>query len=137
MRRATRAVTIGFAGMSAFQVALAAGAPLGHAAWGGAHAHLSTAQRVGSAVTVAFYALATVVVRSRAAGRVERRYRWSAWGLVGILGISALMNVASSSLWERYLLAPVALALAVLCAVVAHKAPRSTAQPTGVRPLVN
>ena len=137
MRRATQAVTIGFAGMLAFQVALAAGAPLGHAAWGGAHAHLSTAQRVGSAVSVAFYGLAIVVVRSRAAGRVERRYRWATWGLVGILGISALMNAASSSLWERYLLAPVALVLAALCAVVAHKASRSTAHPTSVRPLLN
>src|SRR3954451_4155558 len=100
MRRATHAATIAFSAMLAFQVALAAGAPLGHAAWGGAHAHVSTAQRVGSAVSVAFYTLAIVVVRRRAAGRIERRYRWAAWALVGILGISVLMNAASSSPWE-------------------------------------
>jgi hypothetical protein len=29
-------VAVGFLGMSAFQAALALGAPLGHAAWGGA-----------------------------------------------------------------------------------------------------
>ena len=89
MRRATHAGSIGFSAMLAFQVALAAGAPLGQAAWGGTHA-------------------------------TERRYRWATLGLVGILALSALINVASGSHWERYLLAPVALALAVLCAVVAY-----------------
>jgi heme A synthase len=143
MRRVTHAATIAFLAMLGFQVALAAGAPLGHAAWGGAHAHLSTAQRVGSAVSVAFYALAILVVRRRAAGRTERRHRWATLGLVGILGLSGLMNVASSSPWERYMLAPVALALAVLCAVVAHKAttltapPAETQQPSNVQPLMN
>jgi peptidoglycan/LPS O-acetylase OafA/YrhL len=106
--------------MLALQVALAAGAPLGHAAWGGTHTHLSTAQRVGSALCVAFYALAILIVRRRAAGRTERRYRWATLGLVGILALSALINAASGSPWERYLLAPLALALAVLCAVVKY-----------------
>lgn len=127
MRRATHAATIGLSAMLAFQVALAAGAPLGHAAWGGTHAHLSTAQRVGSAISVAFYALAILVVRRRGAGRTERRYKWATLGLVGILGLSALTNAASGSPWERYLLAPLALALAVLCAVVAHGAALSKA----------
>ena len=132
MRRATHAATIGFSAMLAFQVALAAGAPLGHAAWGGTHAHLSTAQRVGSAISVAFYALAILVVRRRAAGRTERRYRWATLGLVGILGLSALINAASGSPWERYLLAPIALALAVLCAVVAYGAtPSKASQGSG------
>jgi hypothetical protein len=125
--------------MLAFQFALAAGAPLGHAAWGGTQAQLSTAQRVGSAASVAFYLLAILVVRRRAAGRVERRYRWATWGLVGILGLSALLNAASNSPWEKYVLAPVALALAASCAVVARKATVPTTrlanqqQPTGVR----
>jgi peptidoglycan/LPS O-acetylase OafA/YrhL len=127
MRRATHAAIIGFSAMLVFQVALAAGAPLGHAAWGGTHAHLSTAQRVGSAISVAFYALAILVVRRRAAGRTERRYRWATLGLVGILGLSALINAASGSPWERYLLAPVALVLAVLCAVAAYGATPSKA----------
>ncbi len=135
MRRAAHAVTIGFAAMLAFQVALAAGAPLGHAAWGGTHAHLSTAQRVGSAISVAFYAVAILVVRRRASGRQARRYSWSTPALVGILGLSALMNAASSSPWERYVLAPVALALAVLCAVVAHGARRSTARRSHDQPV--
>lgn len=135
MRRATDTATIGFSALLAFQVALVAGAPLGYAAWGGTHAHLSTAQRVGSAVSVVFYALAILVLRRRAAGRTERRSRWAALGLLGVLGLSALMNAASGSPWERYLLAPVALALAFLCAVVAHGASRSTARRSDDQPL--
>ena len=37
IRRATHAAGIGFSAMLGLQVALAAGAPLGHAAWDGAH----------------------------------------------------------------------------------------------------
>jgi hypothetical protein len=50
MPRAAQVATIGFAGMIVFEVALAAGARLGDAAWGGAHAQLTTGQRFGSAV---------------------------------------------------------------------------------------
>jgi hypothetical protein len=67
---------------------------------------LTTGERVGSALSVAFYIVAILVVRGRAAGRPQRRYRWGSWAFVGIMGMSALMNVASGSRWENYLLAP-------------------------------
>jgi FtsH-binding integral membrane protein len=120
MPRAARVATIGFAGMLVFEAALAAGVPLGDAAWGGAHAQLTTAQRFGSAVSVLFFAAAIVVVRRRAAGRAERRYRWGTWGLAVIFALSAVMNLASESRWENLLLAPVALVLAALCVSVAR-----------------
>ena len=50
MPRAAQIATVGFAGMIVFQAALAAGARLGDAAWGGADAQLTAGQRVGSAV---------------------------------------------------------------------------------------
>ena len=120
MPRTAQVATIGFAGMIGFEVALAAGARLGDAAWGGAHAQLTTAQRFGSAVSVLFYAAAIVIVRRRAAGRTERRYRWGTWGLAVIFTVAALMNLASESQWENYLMAPVALALGALCVLVAR-----------------
>ena len=138
MRRAAQAATIGFVAQIAFQAALAAGAPLGDAAWGGAHAHLTAGQRVASAVAVGFWIAAIVLVRGRAAGRMERRYRWGTWGLAVVLGLSALMNTASGSPWENDLLAPVALVLAGLCVVVARTpSGESKARPTArdVRPL--
>jgi hypothetical protein len=120
MPRAAQVAIIGFAGTIVFEAALAAGARLGDAAWGGAHAQLTTGQRVGSAVSVLFYVVAITIVRKRAAGRAERRYRWGTWGLAVIFALAALMNLASESQWENYLMAPVALALATLCVSVAR-----------------
>lgn len=120
MPRAAQVAMIGFVGMIVFEAALAAGARLGEAAWGGAHAQLTTGQRLGSAVSVLFYAAAIVIVRRRAAGRAERRYRWGTWVLAVIFAVAALMNLASESAWENYLMAPVALMLAALCVIVAR-----------------
>lgn len=121
MHRAAKVAVSCFAGLMVFQFALAAGAPLGHAAWGGDHAHLTTAQRTGSAVSVVFYLLAIACVRGRAGGRTGRRYRWGVRALAALMGLSAVMNLASGSRWETFLLAPIAVVLAVLCAVIARE----------------
>jgi hypothetical protein len=137
MRRAAQATTIGLAALLVFQAALAAGAPLGDAAWGGAHAHLTTGERVGSAISVIFYIAAILVVRGRAAGREERRYRWGIWALTVILAIAGVANLASDSRWENFLLAPVAVVLAALCVVVARGATNARNRATdGRRTLV-
>jgi hypothetical protein len=53
--------------------------------------------------------------------------RWATYVLVGVLALSAIMNIASRSKWERFLWGPVALVLAVMCLIVAvgevHPAP--------------
>src|SRR4051812_10229068 len=92
MRRAAQAATIGFAALMVFQAALAAGAALGDAAWGGAHAHLTTGERIGSAISVFFYFAAMVVVRARATGREERRYRSGIWALAVVLAMAGVVN---------------------------------------------
>jgi hypothetical protein len=134
MRRAAQAATIGFAALMVFQAALAAGAPLGDAAWGGAHAHLTTAERVGSAISVFIYLAAMLVARGRAAGREERRYRWGIWALAALLGIAGVMNLASESRWENLLLAPVGVVLAALCLVVARGATTARRRAADGRP---
>jgi peptidoglycan/LPS O-acetylase OafA/YrhL len=139
MRRVSNAITIGFTGLAAFQAALAAGAPLGDAAWGGAHATLPTSERIGSALAVGVYVVGIVVTRGRAAGMLDRRYRWGAWMAVAILGLSAVANFASDSPWENYILAPIGIVLGALCFVVARapndtSARRSLASPTTRRP---
>ena len=50
-----------------------------------------------------------------------------------LLGVSAVLNVASESAWENYLLAPVALVLAGLCGVVAYKAGSGAHRPDSRR----
>jgi hypothetical protein len=126
VRTAAVLAAIGFAGIVVFQLALAAGAPWGHAAWGGANAELTTAQRVGSAVAVVLWTAAALVVLGRAgfweAGRLARLFRWGTWAVVVLLSLSAVVNVASQSRWENFILGPLSLLLAILCAVVARGA---------------
>jgi uncharacterized membrane protein YhhN len=46
-------------------------------------------------------------------------FQWGTWALVAGMALSALGNFASSSPWERFLMGPMALLLALLCLVVA------------------
>jgi hypothetical protein len=122
-RTAAILAAAGFLVIAVFQAALALGAPLGHAAWGGRQTRLSTRLRIGSAVAVAFWILAALIVLGRAGFELspfpDVVERWGTWVLVGLLPIGGLMNIASSSRWERFLWGPLALILAVLTLVVA------------------
>ncbi len=124
MRAAAVAAAFGFLVIAAFQAALAAGAPLGRAAWGGKATHLPNRLRIASGVAVVFWLLAALVVLARAGFDVapvpDAIARWGTWALVVLLPIGALMNFASSSSWERFLWGPLAAAMAVLCFVVAQ-----------------
>jgi hypothetical protein len=123
-RGAATVAAVGFLAIAGFQAALALGAPLGRAAWGGTRTHLPTSLRIASAVAVVFWVLAASVVLGRAEYQVspipEPVARWGTWILVGVLLLGALMNFASSSPWERFLWGPLALVLAVLCFVLAR-----------------
>jgi FtsH-binding integral membrane protein len=114
----------GFAALGVFQLALALGAPLGHAAWGGESADLSSAQRVGSAVSVLLYAAAAVGVLARVGFTTRPRSRpllkWFPWVLAGLFALSAIANFASQSHWENIVLGPCAALLAGLCVLIAR-----------------
>lgn len=117
--------TVGFAGLAVFQLLLAAGAPFGEAAWGGTnHGQLPRGLRVGSGIAIVTYGVAGAVILARAGFRVRfvpgLVAQVGSWVLVVMLAIGSLANVASQSPWERYLLGPVTLVLAVLCLVVAR-----------------
>ena len=56
----------GFLGIGAFQVALALGAPLGRAAWGGANRIIPSRLRRASAVAAVVWLLAAVLILGRA-----------------------------------------------------------------------
>jgi hypothetical protein len=112
--------------MAIYQFLLAAGAPFGQAAWGGTHeGQLPVALRVGSGISVLVYALAAALVLQRA-GLSHIRFlsdsvsRIGTWVVSGVFALAALANFASQSRWEQLLLGPLALALAVLCFVVAR-----------------
>jgi len=126
-RLAAALAAFGFASLAVFQAALAVGAPWGHAAWGGADAHLSAGQRGASAVAALIYVAAALIVLCRAriiwhARSNDALFRRGTWFFAVAMAIGALPNLASHSRWENLILGPLALVLAALCAVVAARA---------------
>jgi hypothetical protein len=114
------AIGLGF--VAAFQLAIALGAPLGRASWGGTHAGVPPPKlRIASGVAAVVWAAAALVVLGRAdLGPLSGGFlRWAAWVLVGVLVLGALTNVASRSRWERFGWAPFTAVLALLCGIVA------------------
>jgi hypothetical protein len=108
--------------LAVFQVALAAGAPLGRFAWGGQHRVLPVGLRVGSASSVLVYALIAVLALDRAgaidvvADPVSQIGMWVVFGYF-MLGIA--MNAISRSKPERYTMTPLTIVLAALSLIVA------------------
>lgn len=121
-RRAALAAAIGFIALAAFQVALALGAPLGQAAWGGTYVQLPPGLRIASAFAVGVWVFAALIILGRAGFHVSPLpptfVQWGTWVLVGVLLLGALMNFASSSGWERFIWGPFGVALTVLCLLV-------------------
>ncbi len=108
--------------LAVFQMALIAGAPLGRFAWGGQNVVLPAKLRIGSAVSVALYALFAVLML-QAAGVFsvlpDRVVTVGIWALAGYFVLGVAMNAASRSRPERLVMTPVALALAVICVALA------------------
>jgi hypothetical protein len=127
VRIAAVAAAVGFLVMAAFQAALALGAPLGTASWGGAYeGQLPMGLRIASGVAVAVYVLFALIVLGRGGFRgvplPHGVLRWGTWVLVGLMFVGALMNFASSSGWERFGWGPFSLILGVLCLFVTLRA---------------
>ena len=97
---------------------------MGHAAWGGAQERLPSGLRIASAFAAVVFVVAALIVLGRAGYRMSpvplSVSRWGIWVLVAVLALSALVNFASSSNWERFLLGPIALLEALLCLIVAR-----------------
>jgi hypothetical protein len=110
------------AALGLFQLALIAGVPLGHFAWGGQHRILSPRLRAGSAASIAIYAAFALVIADCAnlvAVLPDQVARIGAWGIVAYLGLGVSVNAISRSVPERLVMTPVALVLGVLALVVA------------------
>jgi hypothetical protein len=123
VRTAGALAAVGSLGIAAFQVALAAGAPFGRAAWGGSHERLPRKLRVASAVAAGVWVLAALVVLADAGFDVSpipaSVAEWATWVLAALLLLGAVMNFLSRSRLERIIWGPIALVLAGLTAYVA------------------
>lgn len=111
------------AGVVAFQVALAAGAPWGAYAMGGAFpGQFPPTLRIAVLVPAALIVGMAAVVMSRA-GLVlagwSHASRWLVWVVVAFAAVSLVLNLITPSAGERAIWAPVALLLLASSAVVA------------------
>lgn len=113
-----------FAILTVFQVALAAGLPWGHAAYGGANRVLSRSLRITSGVAILIWIFAIMLIIRRSQG--EGLAFLSAggvgvicWILAGHLAIGTVMNGISRSALERNIWSP-ASAIALVSVVIVN-----------------
>lgn len=115
--------TLLIVGLVAFQIALALGAPLGAAAWGGQHPGVLPARlRVASGIVgVLVYPILLLVVLS-ASGLLRVGLPVDAdvamWVLAGFFALGTIVNAISRSPPER-IWSPVSAVLAICCAAIA------------------
>jgi hypothetical protein len=113
------------AGVVAFQIALAAGAPWGAYAMGGAvPGEFPPALRIGALVQATLIVGMAAIVVSRA-GLIlagwSRVSRWLVWVVVAVTALSLVLNLITPSTGEQALWAPILLLLLASSMVVAIK----------------
>jgi hypothetical protein len=125
------AAAVAMAAVAAFQLALAAGLPLGDATMGGRAATIDgvlqgpyRAIAVGSAFVLV---LAAWIVLGRA-GTVPiflggQGLGWAAWVVAGFLALNTVTNLSGRHPLERWGMASVTIAAALLVGYVAYAAP--------------
>ena len=110
------------AALAAFQIALAAGAPLGRFAWRGEHRILPTRLRIASLASIAIYSLIAFIALDKANAvnlLPELVSRVGMWVIFAYFALSILLNSASPSRLERSAMVPASAFLAVLSLLVA------------------
>lgn len=109
--------------LAVFQIALIAGAPLGHFAWGGQDRILPSRKRVGSVISIVLYGVIAGIALTRA-GLIPG---WSdalgivvaMWVVFAYFAAGILLNAISRSIPERAVMTPTVAVLAVLALLVA------------------
>jgi len=116
-------VIIAFSIMVVFQFLLAIGLPIGHLAYGGQHKRLPTKFRILSIVAMGIFIYAILIVLERTGIINLFNNPWvsliSIWILAIYFTIGVLMNAVSRSEWEKRIMTPLALIIAICCYLVA------------------
>jgi hypothetical protein len=111
------------AGVIAFQVALALGAPWGSYAMGGAFpGRFPPRMRFAALVQAALLAVTVAIVLSRAGivlPALAEPARWLVWAVVAVALLALVLNAISPSAGERRIWVPVVLAMLVSSLLVA------------------
>lgn len=111
------------AGVVAFQIALAAGAPWGSYAMGGAFpGQFPPALRIAALIQAALLVGMAAVVLARAdliLPRWSQISRWLIWFVVAFAALSLVLNLLTPSAGERAIWAPTAFLLLICSSIVA------------------
>lgn len=123
-RRAAIGAAILYSLITAFQLALALGAPWGKAAFGGAVEQPGLELRASSVVAVIIWSAAALVVLRRVGFNVwaplpKKALPVAVWVLVALSAVSVLLNAITPSALERAIWLPFALVLTAALTVVA------------------
>lgn len=107
--------------LAGFQLALAAGAPLGHFAWGGQHRMLPISLRISSLIAILVYALILSLLLQKANFTNIWPASWidtGLWIITCYLTVGIGLNAMSRNRAERLMMTPVAAILAILLFIV-------------------
>ena len=135
IKRATRMAAFLYAiissGVVAFQIALAAGAPWGVFAMGGAFPRqFPPALRIAALIQAALLVGMAAVVLARAdliLPRWSRVSRWLVWIVVAFAALSLILNLITPSAGERTIWVPIAFLMLISSSIVAFT--NSSARP--------
>ena len=119
-RHLAQLLAVGLGAVVACQLALAAGAPFGSAAYGGGDpGRLSSELRITSMLAAGFWLLACLTALARGGVATSpityALSRRAIWGLTVLLAAGAVMNAASSSPWGRFGMAPFIVTMTAIC----------------------
>ncbi len=118
---ATIAVVL-FTGMSIFQFLLVLGLPFGHLAYGGKYKKLPSKMKIISLIGIVIFIFASLSILEQA--EIITIFNnlmlvtVFVWIIAVYLAFITLMNAISKSRWEKLIMTPISLTLAICCFIV-------------------
>ena len=111
-----------FTGMSIFQLLLVLGLPFGRLAYGGKYEKLPSKMKIISIVGIVIFIFASLSVLERAEIIIIFNNLMLVmvfvWIIAVYLAFITLMNAISKSKWEKLIMTPISLTLAICCFIV-------------------
>ena len=111
-----------FTGMIVFQLLLVLGLPFGHLAYGGKYEKLPSKMKIVSLVGIVIFIFAILSVLERAGIIIifnnPMFVTVFVWIIAIYLAFNTLMNAISKSKWEKLIMTPISLILAICCFIV-------------------